>query len=622
MGKQNLRARFPVRPEDKAFYTRPDATTNYEAGLAYTLDPKRKLYTMMATNMFGEPKFYSEVNPKTQIKTEGGYREGLPVKAGNQDAELLALIKSFAVHDLEFLMQAAAYARNELHLRTIPVVAWVEAAMARPKMDNHLIRAYAPAILKRADEPAEAIAYFIAKNMSYLGDGGREPNLATKGVMLPHSMKKGIRDAIAKNFTPYQIAKYDRVNAPVKWRDVINLTHPDPFMRTPDNEGNYVDTFDKVLKGTLEPAETWEDTLMTWRQSDFRSKREAWESIIPKMGMMALLRNLRNMVDENVDPDIIQNEVVSKFRSPQRIKNSKQFPYRWYSAFHALQDRAKQGNHQARVLMGAVADALELSVQENLPRWKGRTFIASDFSGSMDNNKVSAKSDITLREVAALFLSMAERLCEGRAITSIFGEFFKVVGTGEHHGSVLQNMANLVQDRSVGTATYGWQSIAYMLKNRIKVDRFVLFSDMQLYDRGEADLTQVRGDFTPEAIMERPGYNGSVTYEWPGMDYSAKHRYAEHIAPLWNQYKQQVNPDAYLYSVDLAGYGTSQFPMDTHNLCILGGYSDRILEFVPLFEENKVDAINKIRAVKPQTYLRKTEQQQQEEEGVSHTPDE
>jgi hypothetical protein len=50
----------------------------------------------------------------------------------------------------------------------------------------------------------------------------------------------------------------------------------------------------------------------------------------------------------------------------------------------------------------------------------------------------------------------------------------------------------------------------------------------------------------------------------------------------------------YLYSVDLAGYGTSQFPTDERRVALLAGWSERFLEFIPLFEQDETQAIERI----------------------------
>ena len=581
MARQNTRNRFGGREEDEVLWTREDATTNYEGGLAFQMDDLLTAYTMAASNLFGEPKFYKEVS-----------EDGI-VLAQNQDNKLLKLIRKLAVEQPEFVMQLAAFCRNELYLRTIPVIMWVEAATVRPRQNNSIIRKYAPSILKRADEPGEAIAYFLARNGSFLGTGGRYPHRARKGVVLSHAIQKGIEDAIFTNYDRYQISKYDRKNASVKWRDVINLVHPSPANGLWGHDGTseisavierWNILFKDILSGKLAPAETWEDTLMNFREKGFESKKAAWESIIPKMGYMALLRNLRNFIEQDIDKESLLR-VINTLKDPEQVKRSKQFPYRFHSAYKSVETLGTLRNPPLQQkLQTALEDAMEVST-DNLPKWKGTTFIAADWSASMDGT-VSSKSQVTRREIAGLLMCMSAKLCEN-AICSVFGSNFSTVSIHERDG-ILSNLQRIL-NVNVGHSTNAYLTIQYLYENNIKVDRFVLFSDLQCYNDRDKDVIARYTDIDSYS-------NGS-------------YRSAQ-IAPLWNRYKRDVNPDAYLYSFDLAGYGTSQLPIDTHRLCLLGGFSDKILSFVPVFESDKTGAIEKIKSITPETYRKKKKNRQ------------
>src|SRR3990167_3430409 len=81
----------------------PDATENYEGGLAFQMDAKNRLYTRVASCLWGETKFYGKEN-------EDGTREK------NQDKELLADLNAVSSENPEFILRLASYARNELYL--------------------------------------------------------------------------------------------------------------------------------------------------------------------------------------------------------------------------------------------------------------------------------------------------------------------------------------------------------------------------------------------------------------------------------------------------------------------------------------------------------------------------
>jgi hypothetical protein len=54
----------------------------------------------------------------------------------------------------------------------------------------------------------------------------------------------------------------------------------------------------------------------------------AWEAVIPQMGFMALLRNLRNF-DEAKISDSARKYVVDKLSDPEEVAKSRQFPFRF-----------------------------------------------------------------------------------------------------------------------------------------------------------------------------------------------------------------------------------------------------------------------------------------------------
>src|SRR5690606_9978915 len=58
---------------------------------------------------------------------------------------------------------------------------------------------------------------------------------------------------------------------------------------------------------------------------------KAWESIIPSMGYMATLRNLRNFLDAGVDRKILDS-LAAWLADPDEVVKSRQLPLRFLSA--------------------------------------------------------------------------------------------------------------------------------------------------------------------------------------------------------------------------------------------------------------------------------------------------
>lgn len=230
-----------------------DLTANYEGGIAFKMDVKSRLYTRVASNLVGEPKFYHEIN-----EADGSVDM-------NQDKLLLSDILAVAKEDPEFILQLAAYTRNVLNLRTISIILLVEASLL-PECKKY-IRKYAPQIIQRADELTEATAY-LQKKIGHIG------NKSAKGSM-PSALKRGLADSFHK-FDAFQLAKYNRPGF-VKLKDVLKITHPKP------KNAIESDTFKKLKEDSLPIPETWETVISNWKGHGFQTKKEAWEHVIEKI---------------------------------------------------------------------------------------------------------------------------------------------------------------------------------------------------------------------------------------------------------------------------------------------------------------------------------------------------
>ena len=134
---------------------------------------------------------------------------------------------------------------------------------------------------------------------------------------------------------------------------------------------------------------TWEDALSL--AGSKVSKRDLWAALIPSMGFMAQLRNLRNFDDAGV-PDEVAGDVIARLTDPEQVAKSRQFPFRFLSAYRAAPSLRWSY---------PLERALSLSLA-NVPALKGRTLVLVDRSGSMFDG-VSAKSGLNRADAAALF---------------------------------------------------------------------------------------------------------------------------------------------------------------------------------------------------------------------------
>lgn len=266
----------------------------------------------------------------------------------------------------------AVEARHVHNLRHVPLLL-LTALIARggPGVANAIA-----ATIHRPDEMTELLAIYWRN--------GRKP--------LAKQLQKGLAKAFGK-FDEYALAKYDR-DDPVKLRDVLFLSHAKP--ETPERE----ELYKRVASRTLATPDTWEVAL-----SGGANKREAFTRLIQenKLGYLALLRNLRTMMNEGVNKELVENAIIAR-HGAQRV-----LPFRYVAAARACPQ-----------LEPAIDKALCAAIAE-MPALPGKTVVLVDVSGSMEAS-LSAKSDMLRIDAAAALASVingdlrvfsfSDRVCE------------------------------------------------------------------------------------------------------------------------------------------------------------------------------------------------------------------
>lgn len=471
--------------------TKRNMTINHEGAPAYKASPQLDLY-LRACSCLIEDRYYSKANE-----------------------QLDELRKAVHACSRSFVLKLARYARQEMKLRTLPMILLAEASTmhsGNPAESKSDVRTYAAQIIQRADEPAEVLAYWI----QHLGKGQKSK--------LPNALKKGLSDSL-RRFDEYQLAKYNR-SGDVKLKDVLQLVHAKPD--TAERSAMYK----RVLEDNLATPDTWEVRI-----SSQGSQKESWEAAARKMGIMALVRNLRNF--EKHDAQDAMLHAIEVLTDAKRVQASRILPFRWLAAEREV---------SSSLLRDALREALELSLA-NVPVWEGRTAIFVDLSGSM-HSALSGRSKMLYIDVAALMGAMATRLSGKDFLVGGFGHNYKDIRVSAKD-SVLSN-AERIRHTDVGHSTNAYKAIESIRKRGKVFDRVLIFSDMQCYDTRDR---QIYAD-------------GSLAQEW-------------------QRYRSQINGKALLYSIDLAGYGSLQFPEQQHGVFELGGWSERVLDLITALEKGQ-----------------------------------
>jgi hypothetical protein len=374
--------------------TQAAATTLTAEGAPGFLRPaKSELFLLAVTNMVGEDAFYE--------------------KASERDARFASLIATVAAEDPHWLVRMLAWVRTEANLRSTALVGALEAAKAMVALGVPGSRAMVASVLQRADEPGEALAYWFSHY----------------GRTIPKPVKRGVADAVARLYTQRALLKYDTRSHAFRFGDVIDLVHPTPDANRPE-QGDMFRTAlarrharDEPVPATLgvlaaneslraqaasdptvllDPQRlaaagmTWEDVLSM--AGSVLPKAQLWTAMIPSMGYMALLRNLRNFDEAGVGDDVA-GPVAARLADANEVARSRQLPLRFLSAY-----RAAPSLRWAYALEQALNHSLV-----SVPTLPGRTLVLVDTSGSM-NSTFARDGSLRRWDAAAVFgLALAAR---------------------------------------------------------------------------------------------------------------------------------------------------------------------------------------------------------------------
>jgi hypothetical protein len=488
-------------------------TVTHEGGKGYVKGDKTALFTLAVTNMVGEQTFYES--------------------ASERDSRFVSLVHTVTQKDPAWVARFIPFLRNEMQMRSAAVVVACEYVKAGGPNG----RAVVASACSRADEPAEILAYWMQRY----------------GRNVPQPVKRGVADAARGLYNEYAALKYDGGSRGFRMGDVINLTHPRPvadwqgdlFKYVLDRRYQGADaqprpslrkiTLNRELEAmpankrrafirSAEGKQTLKDAGFTWeRLSGWLPggmDAEAWEAVIPSMGYMALLRNLRNFDQAGISAESIAY-VKSVLGNEQAVLSSRQFPYRFLSA------RKELGSV---TWLPTLDKAANLSLS-NVPALDGKTLVLVDTSGSMES-AVSDRSKVTMREIGAMFGAVFALRNEGDLVS--FGSTSGKVPVNK--GDSLFTVIDRVRSGQFGHGTNIHGALAKHWTQEYR--RAVIFSDMQTMG--------------PSGF---PGYAGLDPSQIP-----------------------------VIYSFDLRGYAAAAFDTRQPGRYMLAGFTDKVFKLMPMLE--------------------------------------
>ncbi len=459
-----------------------------------------------------------------------------------------------------FAAKAAVYARNEFGMRSITHV--LAAELAKRLSGESWAKNFYKAIVRRPDDMVETIAYYFGN----------------KNKSLSKAMQKGFAEAFGK-FDAYQLAKYKMENKDVSLVDVVNLVHPIPSEKNGFVEiakEDYISLLEAKLKslsrnakknavkiasvkeslapikeqrekivklpalealvaGLLKNTETTEAKMSKAGQvanSDAEKtklKADVWSEML-NGGKMPYFNLLRNLRNIVEQAPGEVAKACDLLTNEKSIKNSLVLPFRFDTAMREIE--AMGSSKEARQIMVALGKAVDISCS-NVPVFDGDTLVVLDESGSMTGKPA---------EIGSLFAAIL--------VKSNNADFMTFNDRARYQNLNISD-STLTIAKGIRFASGGTDFKPMFRVANKAYARIIILSDMQGW----------MGHYAPTAELRT--------------------------------YKEKYKCNPYIYSFDLNGHGTMQFPES--QVCAIAGWSEKIFDIMKVLEQDKSALINTIK---------------------------
>ncbi len=347
-------------------------------------------------------------------------------------------------------------------------------------------------------------------------------------------LPNALRKGFAKafdKFDGYQLAKYRGEGKAVKLVDVVNLVRPVPVERN-------AEALRRLIDGTLRNTGTWEAKLTQAGQTaeteeaKAELKAEAWAELIGNR-KIGYFALLRNLRNIAEQAPALIPAACELLTDKRLIEKSLVLPFRFTTAMEAVQ---AANIEDKRPLLKALNRAVDLALA-NVPVLPGKTLVVLDDSGSMMGKPI---------QIGSLFAAVLYRSNDADLMR--FSDDAAYVRQNPDN-PVMTIAEQLVKNaRMSGT---NFNSIFQAAKRWY--DRIVILSDMQGWMGG-----------------------GAPTKAFAG-------------------YKARTGAEPFIYSFDLQGYGSLQFPEP--KVFALAGFSEKVFDLMGLLERDPAALINEIEKV-------------------------
>lgn len=536
---------------------KPD-TTNIQGKAAYKQDKWLQLVTLLNTSKF-EAQYYRSSTDTVK--------------------RLQSLVTECAKEDLYLTCQCIVYSRCIGEgMRTVNQAA---AVFIAPHLSGAEFskRFYGPwnkkeqkgGVIFRPDDMSEILQGYIAVNgnvetTTISNSKGTTVSHKLSGPKLSNAMKKGFKTTL-ETLDNYSLLKYKS-----KLIDIINLVHPNPKINSKQvvelEDGKKVYTLDAIIQGLPIKANTWETNQSEAGQIVAKAVREGkitqeeakevlkeaksdnWKELLDtdKLGILAALRNIRNILSNKPSSETI-TKLCSLLSNPTKIREGKILPAQIDLANEIIIEEFN--SPFVRQIAQALLEGYYLAIPNLKEALPGMNLIMVDRSGSMgwagytyEGPQRKTSQNKTVYKAALIAATIAK-------------------ATG----------ADII---------YFGTSASYH-KYNANTDVFTLAKELAKADQGSTNLSaawqlaaQSGNNYDRVFILSDNEVNRGSTYD------------------KYKNYLEKVG-DPYVYSVDLAAYGTNAIA--GNKVRFYYGYGMSLYDDIAKSEFNAYDHLEKIRKV-------------------------
>ncbi len=292
-----------------------------------------------------------------------------------------------------------------------------------------------------------------------------------------------------------------------------------------------------LVKGRLRNTNTWEARLTQAGQiaetAEQKSelKAEVWKDLLQKR-QIGYFALLRNLRNIVVQAPELTYLASELLTNPMAIKKSLVLPFRFDTAYREIKQLS---DSMARtIVLAAIEIALSISV-DNVPIFKGKTLVVLDTSGSMQGKPAQ------IGGLLAVVVAQSNN-----------ADFMTFSDAARYEQYNWKNSTlSLVNELKFVWGGTNFDSIFETAKRAY--DRIIILSDMQAWVGGGAPVES------------------------------------------FANYCKRTGANPFIYSFDLQGYGSIQFPLD--KVFCLAGFSDKIFDIMSLLETDRNAMVNEIKKI-------------------------